>query len=176
MMVKNTEKGELGEKSIEKVCEDFVINTANQIEYDEAKNGVESYLKHKHIPLDLQNGSYFFTVGLGKFNWFVKLEIEKPVAKLILVSSIEIKTSENLNEQIKNDFNRINQEIEDGEYRIDSKKMMIMFTNELTPDIFALNEQLEQLFQHNFEAMRIILNFITERYTDKISIENNLSD
>lgn len=152
---------------LEKVTHDFISKIAGNYEQVEAVPIIEKFLASKEIPFKKQDGSYYFTAHSGKYEWHVELEVLAEVQRGVLYSSVSFKMIEDIMGALLRDINQLNQTLPLGHFQIDTDDNILYFKNDVEINIFKLEDQLEQLFDRNFEAMKVIIPVLLEKYNGK---------
>ena len=158
--------------NLEQIAENFVAEIVQNESLSMANSIITNFLNDKKIPFDKILNNYNFSVSSEKNTWVAELTIEESISKILLLSSIEIKTNEKNVKSIIQDLNEINSQLKIGRAYISQKNTVLNFKNEIDLNNINLESKLGNLIETNFNSMDSIVQITKANHDDKVKIIN----
>lgn len=160
---------ELNEAQLGNVVNKFISNIEAKDQQLDPSLVVERFLIDNKIPVDKENGCYYYSVNFKEFHWNVELGFSADRLDIIMYSSVSFKSIENITDSLLRDMNELNQVLDKGHFELDVDDQILYYKNELRINYLMLEVQLNQLIEDNYAAMKVILPVLLEKYSDRIS-------
>ena len=106
---------------LELIAENFVAEIVQNESLSMTNSIITNFLSAKKIPFDKILNNYTFSVSSKNNTWIAELTVEESISKILLLSSIEIKTNEINVKSIIQDINEINSQLKIGRASISQK-------------------------------------------------------
>ncbi|MEO0535655.1 MAG: hypothetical protein AAF215_17505 [Cyanobacteria bacterium P01_A01_bin.123] len=158
-------QGELTEADIAKATSDFIAQLFESNDDFSLEASIQACLEDKGIPIDLEDGSFYFTVQNKEIDWDVKLILMEPERRVLAYSYISLNIDESLVNDILRDINALNLTFSHGNFELDTTQgFTLCFKNHIDVNPIDLERLFEGLLTENFDSMIAMIPALTERY------------
>lgn len=158
------------EHGIEKNLKKVLSGIGDLYNREQYRLSVENFLTFKDIPFDCEENSYYFSANSSSFSWGAELSLLEDVEGITLYSYIQLELEEAIVDSLLRDLNSINQSLSFGNFQFSIEEQVLYYRNNLNIRVIDLEENLEKLFQDNFDSIRSISSLLQDKYCHQIKI------